>query len=293
MTPARIANSIQLDRSFLGTYLLLEGKKDIKLFKKLFCEKNTQLKPTFGKHKMREVYTILSERGFNRKVGIRDADYLRLDGNEKYVDSYEHNIFITDYHDSEGMVINSQALNDFIHIISDSEKVKNFERNYGNIKELIYRLCYPLACLRLVNKVDNLGLSFKPANPEGNKLKYRKFISESNFSYLGHEKLINTVVEYSTNRGSVIAKREVIIESLEASIIKNHPVEEVVNGHDLAEILYLVGKKGLNSTSKTLQDASCIEESLCLAYNINYFSSTDLFNKLKEWQITNNMVLIK
>ena len=37
ITPARIANSIEQDTSFGGTYLMLEGIKDLKLFKKFTC----------------------------------------------------------------------------------------------------------------------------------------------------------------------------------------------------------------------------------------------------------------
>lgn len=291
ITPIRTANAIIQDTSS-SYFLLVEGEKDIPIYKKLMSAE-IQIKVSFGKSKMREIDSILKDRDFKKYLGIRDADFLRLNGNPKYISDYNGELFATDEHDSEGMIISSEALTDFIDTISSADKAKLFEAKHGSIRDLCYNLCYPLACLRLSNKINNHGLAFKPQKPEGNKLKYKKFICEDNFCYLGHDKMINTVLEYSTNRGGVVASRQIILSHLEAALSENHNLHDIVNGHDLSEALYLICKKGLKSQNKLLIDAKAVEDMLRLAYNLEHFKKTTIFNDLCNYQKTINSVILR
>jgi hypothetical protein len=289
ITPSRIANSIQQDSDFTGFNILVEGETDVKLYGKLACGNISKLKVTFGKKKMRETYNILIERGFFRVIGIRDADFIRLNGNDKFDLDYPSNIFLTDNHDSEGMVIQSHAFDDFLLEISKGDNVNYFQNKYGCIRDYLYKLNFPLACLRFANKKFDLGLAFKPSTPEGHPLKFRKFICEKSLVYLGHEKLINTVVEYSTNRDSNIKNRDLILEKLLNIMALQLPIHEIANGHDLAEILFIICKKGLKSSNESLKGASSVESMLRLSYSKEYFALTELFKQLVLWQKSQNI----
>ncbi|GAA06607.1 hypothetical protein CTM83_00265 [Photobacterium leiognathi subsp. mandapamensis] len=289
MTPSRIANSIQQDSDFLGYNILVEGETDIKLYKKLACQNISKLKVTFGKEKMRDTYNILSERGFTRVIGIRDADFIRLNDNGKYDPEYSLNIFITDSHDSEGMIIQSQAFDDFLLEVSNEDNIINFNKKYGCVREHLYKLSYPLSCLRFANKKYDLGLAFKPVRPEGNQLKFKKFICDKTLTYLGHEKLINTVIEYSKNRGSDIKDRDFILTKLASVIELGLDENEMTNGHDLAEILFILCKKGLKSSNEGLKGGSSVESMLRLSYNKEYFALTELYKRLNQWQENNEV----
>lgn len=292
ITPQRIANSIQLDSTFTGHYLLVEGKKDINLYSKFIDREQCKIKPTFGKYKQREVYEILEERGFEKKFGIRDADFIRVPENPKFDVNYNKSIFLTDYHDSEGMVINSNAFRDFLFSISSDDDIKMFNDRFGEIYEMAYKLCLPLACLRLANKRYNLGLSFKPERPEGNKFKFKKIVCDKKFEFLGVDKLINVIYEYSKNRGKDVASRAEIKLKLELIMKEQVDLLEVVNGHDLCEVLYILCSKGLKSKSKLLHDADSVEEMLSLTYGHNYFRSSQLFKQLDEWQKSRGVCVI-
>lgn len=287
ITPARIANAIQQDNSFYGINILVEGEKDIRLYRKLTCKELSKIKVTFGKKKMREVYYLLKGRGFDKVIGIRDADYIRINGGLD--DTFSDNIFITDKHDSEGMIIESEAFTNFLFEITKEEVLEKFIQDKGCLRSFIYSLSTPLACLRMANKIYNLGLSFKPVNPEGNTIKFKKFICEDSISYLGHDKLINTIIEYSKNRGSIIAPREEIRTKLDEVINMGLPVNELANGHDLAEILFIVCKKGLRSPHSDLKNASSVEAMLRLTFSKEDFSRTDLFKSLKNWEGRSNL----
>lgn len=293
ITPQRIANSILLDRSFEGYYLLVEGKKDIKVYRKFIDENQGKLKPTFGKYNLRKVYSILSSAGFEKKIGIRDADFLRIKGNGKFDISYSDYIFPTDHHDSEVMIIGSNALDNLLNNVSTEEKIKQFEIKHNrSIRDLAYSLAYPMGCLKLANKKYNLGLSFKPERPESNKIKFKKIICDSRFISFGDATMINIVHEYSKNRGNILSCKETILEKLHDVMNTQHDITEIVNGHDLAEILFLIIKKGLGSSSRLLQDAECIEDALAMSFDITHFSQTHLFNTIKSWEKSNNSILI-
>ena len=289
ITPARIANSILQDSDFEGFNILVEGETDVKLYQKLSCREVSKIKVTFGKKKMRDAYHLLHERGFSRVIGIRDADFIRLKGNEKFDSDYSSNIFLTDHHDSEGMMLQSQAFDDFLLEVSKEENVIAFQKKYGCVREYLYNLSFPLACLRFANKKFDLGLAFKPVNPEGNTIKFKKFICDKSLKYLGHDKLINTVVEYSKNRGSDIEDRKVILEKLLSVISLQLPMYELANGHDLAEILFIICKKGLKSSNQSLSGSSSVESMLRLSYSREYFSLTELFKQLLLWQKDQNI----
>lgn len=282
ITPQRIANAILQDKSHKGYYLLVEGKKDIPIYRKFVSSELVKIKPTFGKHQMRLAYELLNRRDFEKKFGIRDADFIRIRG--KYQDNYESKLFITDCHDSEGMIISKESLYDFLHSVSNGNKIRAFEEAYSNIRELIYGLAYPIGCLRLANKNKNLGLSFKPKKPEGNRFKISNIISDKTFSYKGHLSLIDTIYNYSTNRGNELAKKEEILNSLLETIRMGFDKENIVNGHDLSQILLIICKKGLKSRSKLLADSDCVESLLSLSFSLPHFTQTGLYDLLTEYQ---------
>jgi hypothetical protein len=285
ITPARIANAICQDTSYDGYYVLVEGKKDVKIYRRFTSNGTAKVKATFGKNKLREVYGILTDRNFERKIGIRDADFLRIRGNPKYSAEFSDPIFATDGHDAEIMMVATGIIRNFFLIITDEEKVAAFEKKHNKpIADMIFSLIRPLGNLRLANKRYGLGLAFKPERSEGNSLRIDRFINSKNWVYNGDEIMINTVVEYSKNRGSRIAPRDVIFEKLQEISAEEHPSNDICNGHDFAYVLHLISKYGIGSKSKLLQDAACVEDLLISQFDWIKFSRTELFSKIDQWQ---------
>jgi hypothetical protein len=285
ITPERTANAICQDKSFKGFIILVEGKKDIKLYDRFFDRTVTKLVATFGKYKLRDVFALLTQRGVERKIGLRDADFLRIPNNPKFDSDYAENIFPTDYHDSEVMMVKSHACRHFLRVTLDDDKLDEFEKkNALLVRDHAFRLSYNIGCLRLANKRYELGLSFKPVKPEGNRLKYKSFICSRTGVFLGNEKLINTVLEYSKNRGNSISTRAEINDKLELILKENHPIDEIVNGHDMTEVLAIVVRDVMKSTSKLLQNSDCVEDLLILGFDSHEFSKTQLRAKLSGWE---------
>lgn len=294
ITPDRIRNSILMDVSFKGYYLLVEGKKDIKLYKRLLIEDEIKIRPTFGKYNMRTIFNGLTDSNFSRKIAIRDADFLRLKNNEKYDANFSQDLFATDCHDSEIMMLNNGCLSDFLIIVSNEEKVKSFEiAQEKTIQEILFSFLYNLGCLKLANKRHDLGLVFKPKDTSGPTLKLDKFICDKNWVYLGHEKMIQTVRDYSNNKSQKIASKEDILEKLLLVIKEEHSREEIVHGHDAAELLRMIAKSGLKCDYKGIPDSDCVEALLVMGFDLLKFAKTNLYGRLKNWEQSSDITLLK
>ncbi len=124
ITAERTANAIMLNTSFEGHHLIVEGKKDQKVYEKFINDKEIIIQIAFGKEKVKEIIRILTERGFNRKIGIIDADFIRINEEEDIIDG----LFITDDHDIEVMIIKTQALENVLIRFALNQKLQHSKK---------------------------------------------------------------------------------------------------------------------------------------------------------------------
>ena len=289
LTVERIANSIMQNKSFKGYYLLVEGPKDSKLYGKFFNQEHLSIKEAFGNQKVQDIFNLLTERGFDRKLGIIDSDFRKITGEEIDVDG----IFMTDYHDIEVMILKTKALDDVLQLFCSQTKIKKFERKEGiSIRDKILDIGKEIGYLKLANKIYDLGLVFKPKNPEGKQIKYKNFVCDSKLDYLGDEPLITACINYSVNKSQNLKSKEEIIENLDKIKREEYILEQLVNGHDLSNILFILIKKIFKSNNQMLSSFNSIEDSLTLAYDFNDFKETELYEKIKNWSIQKNIVIL-
>lgn len=278
------------DTRFKGTHVLVEGIKDLKVYTKFFNREEVRLTQTTGKYKLREAYGILSSRGFTRKIAIRDADFLRIKGNIKFDQDFKDDIFVTDGHDSEVMMIMVDTLEDLLSVGVDQQIQRAFEEKANStIKKVVLDLAYLTGCLRLADKKENLGLSFKPASPDGNRIRFKKFICEKTFS-LNIDQMIHIVWEYSKNRQKVVSTKQVIRAAFDKILLQENNYEDMINGHDVAEIVCIIASVALKSKSNIFQHPDRVEESLALSFDRGKFRKTNLFQNINRWQGERNLV---
>ncbi|MFJ5453011.1 DUF4435 domain-containing protein [Pectobacterium jejuense] len=284
ITSYRVANAIMQDKSFKGIHILVEGVKDLKVYTKFFNRTEVRLTQTGGKYNQRDAYYTLSARGFTNAIAIRDADFIRIKGNLKFDENFQDNIFITDGHDSEMMMIMVDTLEDVLAVSVDQDAKNSFEGSVKcSIRKLVLNIAYTVGCLRLAEKKNGFGLSFKPERPEGNRIKFKKFIDDKTF-LPNVNQMIHTIWEYSKNRGKVVSSKEVIAEGFNKIFHQNNPLEDIINGHDVAEIICIVLSQGLKSKSSIFQHPNNVEESLALSFDRNKFRRTNLYRDILKWQ---------
>ncbi|MBM7634293.1 DUF4435 domain-containing protein [Geomicrobium sediminis] len=289
MTPERTANAIMQDTTFNGTYLIVEGTKDFNLYSKFFnIDDTVEIKQVGGKEKVRDIIKILEERKFNKKIGIIDADFSKILEEDQLV----QDIFSTDYHDSEVMMFKSPALETVLYIYVTKKKLDEFMSG-REIKESLLNIAKEIGLLKLANDLHSLGLAFKPKKIDGKNLKYKDFIDEKTLQFKGKEQLINTVFNYSINRSIQMVDKELVKQKIEELSEKEYDLLQLVNGHDLSNILFLLLKKSLRSSKKSLSDYNAIEDSFIMSYEARYFMETELFQNLYKWSSSNDANLFK
>jgi hypothetical protein len=286
--PDRIANAIMQDNSFNGYYLIVEGNKDVKFYQKYIDKTTTRIREAFGSEKVKLVLKILNERGYSRRIGIIDSDFNAiLNLNEQI-----NGLYITDDHDVEIMIIKTKALEDVIYHYCSKSKIGDFEKKKGKtIREILFELGKEVGYLKLANKVHELGLIFKPSTSEGNQIKYKDFIDEDTLNFLGSDKMINSIMNYSRSKSSIMKGKELIKETLNEIKKVDYDRHHLVNGHDVTNILYLLMKKTFGSKNKMLNDHNAVEDSLILAYDYVDFKQTNLYKDLEEWATQNGQKL--
>ena len=280
ITPERTANAIMQDKSFIGHYLLVEGKKDVKLYGKFINQDNVRIKPAFGNEKVKSILSSLEDRGFDKKIGIIDSDFNKILNNEISIDG----LFMTDDHDVEVMIIKTTALENVIRIFCSNAQIVKFEKdNNTTIRDSLLKVGKEIGYLKLANSIHDLGMIFKPKKADGNLIKYSKFTCDKTLNYLGDDKLIDTVINYSRTKSPSLKPKPEIESSLTKVRQDEFDLNQLVNGHDLSNLLYLLMKKVLKSRNKMLINNNSVEDSLILSYEYDFFKKTDLYASLKKW----------
>ncbi|MDW2184559.1 hypothetical protein R7Z80_01675 [Vibrio sp. 1733] len=291
--PERIANAICQDKSFKGHHILLEGIKDIKVYSKFINKEKSNLVVCHGKYNQRGIFQVLCERKITKKIAIRDADFIRLRGNLQA--DFHSDFFITDKHDSEGMIISTPAFFNSLSATLPAEKLARLLEEHKDLESKLKSLVYNLGCLKLANKIYSLGLVFKPKSADGNPLDLTKFIDFKNLSYQGNNLLIKAVINYSVNKvdKGTIKDEATIRNALEEIINTQHPVDEIVHGHDISLALCHFVKKGLKvSNVPNLSTADSIESLWASSFDNDFFRNTELYQSLTNWCEANNIEIL-
>lgn len=130
-------------------------------------------------------------------VDIIDRDF------HKRLDMFpcHSNLFFTDYHDIEMMMFDSVAFDKIIETYTYRCKHKEEENATKQIKRIVLNINITdkIGYLKLANLKNNLGLTFKPKDPNGNNIEYGKFI-KTDFSDVDIYEMIRIIGNYSNNK---------------------------------------------------------------------------------------------
>lgn len=292
ITPDRIANAIIQDKSFVGTYILVEGNNDYTLYRKFINNDLCEVQIAFGKHNIIDVIEILNQRGYSNSIGILDSDF----GNIGTKPEHSNDIFYTDTHDIETTIIRSDSFNSLVDSYCEKERHDQFiaDNNGEDIRVILLKLIAPLGYLKWANQQEEWGLLFKAKNTNGAELKIEDFIPVGTMQFSGYKKMVNTVFNYSRGKVKVNIEEAIAIEHVE-NLSKGSEVDyyQLCNGHDLSYLFSLALRKKIANYNSKAIPAEQIEKDLVLAYDSSGFKITDLYANLKKWEINNNRTILK
>jgi len=269
-------------------FIIVEGDTDKKLFKKFFNTENCEIEIACGKQNLLDAfYKLKSDKEFvvffdQQFIAIADADFWHLE----HTPLPFQNLFITDTHDTEIMMMASPAFDAIITEYAAEGKLKKFTESGKTVLNAILEAGKYLGYLRWLNEKQGLSLKFKDYE---RKLDYAKFIDKDSLQ-ADIEKMV-TVVKNKSQRHDLDSNQ--LINDLKALFNNSHDLLNVCCGHDLTNILALSFQKAIGTQSSTDMTQEKIEYSLRLAYHFSYFKLTELFRLLEKWANSNHKEIFK
>lgn len=277
ITSDDICNQISMERTvFKGTFLVVEGVTDERLFEKFIDKDQVKIIEAHSKDNVRNsVKDMASVRRDGRVIGIVDPDLDRLRGRK-----VKPPLFFTDCRDMEMMVIRSNALQDVLDEYSDREQMEKFTETVGPVREALISASYPLGLLMYVSQSEGLNLSFKD-------LDFERFINPRTLT-LNAGSMVDTVIFNSKNcrmgRKALLARLDREAQDLEDPW-------DAARGHDTVDILLIAFKKNFGSFNSRGLNEGELGGALRLAFSDQCFVETDLYRSTSEWAAENGVIL--
>ena len=270
-----VANDIRMTRTqFRGSFLIVEGQTaDFRVYKRFVDPKQTQIIPAHNKDDALAALKILEDANFDGVVAIVDADFWRLEG----LGPTSPNQFVTDTHDLETMLLESPSLEKLLDEFGSEQKMTRFiKNNKTNIRQALLTAARPIGYLRWVSQRSNLSLTF-----EG--IIFSRFIDRDTL-HIDISKLIREVKNKSRRHDLSESDLQDKIDELTDS---KHSSWDICCGHDLVCILSFGLRRVLGSNDSNEVEPETLERFLRTGYESAYFLSTQLYQLLQEWEISN------
>lgn len=274
LTPDRVANKIRLMRTqYQGTFLITEGETDARVWKNLVNLSQCFVENATNKEKAIAALDILEQDNFSGVLAVVDADFDRLEGTQ----SHTPNLLMTDTHDLETMLLQSPALEKVLAEYGSEDKIKKLTESTGqDIRTLLILPGVFIGYLRWLSLNDSLSLKFED-------LSFKKFIDDTTLA-LDELKLIKTVKNNSQRHD---LDEQTLQKRIEALKQKTHDPWSVCCGHDLISILSIGLCKALGSCNTKQVESLILEKDLRLAYEGSFFSRTELYQAILQWESAN------
>jgi predicted nuclease of predicted toxin-antitoxin system len=250
-------------------FVLVEGKSDIRLFRKIFNIQKCKVENIPGGNPKLEECVFQLSTSDNLILGIRDMDFIKLN-NQVYSKS---NMFLTDCHDIEMTILNQlYVLNALLFEYTSLPKEKHIE-----LKENLMKALSMLSCLKWLNDKESLELKFSPGFLD--LLSFQEF--ELNFSeYL--KRIISKSPEAKIKDETEIREKITIL------LQENPDFMQLTNGHDMLNTFAQYFKN--NIQNKSLTEAS-LASSFRMCFTHEHFFETELYSNLLKWSIEHNTEL--
>ncbi len=276
LNPNSIANNARLNLTFFNVVVIVEGYADVSVYDRFFEEKTCKVIPACGKGNAIEASEILEGSKEKNILTIVDADF-------DHIEDFEYNssnLFLTDFHDMEIMIIASECFKKLVLKYGSVKKIKNLSKS---IKDILFDNSLPIGFFRWISSPTkkDLRLKFKD-------ISFERFINNKNLE-INLDDLFNEVLCNSNN--PIIE-----CEKIKAEILKlcNDTIDklQVCSGKDVCQLLTI----GFNSIfgKDSVFDLSniTVEKKLREVYELQCFNKSNLYKSIKKWEKSNNSKII-
>jgi len=260
-----------------NSILLVEGDTDRRLLRNFMAE-NCRVVGTDGKQNTIRVLEYLEKWGVDGVLAIIDDDYDRLEG-RRYRFS---NLFHTDTHDIETMIIRSHALDRVLAEFGDEERISALgRRRKRNVRETLLDLGVPIGYLRWMSEKNGWRLDF-------DDLPVDAFVNEEE-GILDEAVMLRELLHRARHR--LVGKTELELVLKSAAGADQDPWL-ICQGHDLVDLLALLFiKKQVKADWR--ERSRQVEGILRVAFTEEHFRQTDLCRELCRWEERNGRAVVR
>lgn len=251
--------------------VLVEGIDDVKAYEKVFAKERVRVHPASGCYKLMELVKKLDEEHLEDYfISIKDADFDHLN----HVTYPYPNLFVTDTHDMETMMVDEDVVESVMKenliyekVLADKVELKP--------KEILNEAISKLKCISYIrwyndkNKCNWNFCTFKIPTM------YKEDTS------LGYSCCISFLKRYPGNKEVAINTER--LQLFEQSQQKVTDDLLLVQGHDMCEMIcILIQEHGYYRKSAKL-NSDKVEAFLRIAYTKDKFRQTKLYSDLMLW----------
>lgn len=271
-----IATKVLLIRdAYKGPLLILEGNKDVKLFRRFVKDSKMEIIPAWGKENVLDAIEILeSHGGVQGFMGIVDADFGHVDGSLPT----SRNIVVTDDHDVEMMIVKTKAFSAVLRELGADDKIGNFPGGERGVRPALMQEALIVGHLRHLSVTDDLRLCFE-------KLDFDKIVDRNSLK-MDIDTMIKNVFALTKNPPQL--ERAEIRDRL-SELVEDATDDpyQICCGHDFIAIFGIGLRKVLGSLARQKRSPQELGIALRLAYESEDFRQTQLYSDAKQWSKRN------
>lgn len=260
-----IAEIKMMDAKSKKVYFLVEGINEQVFLSQYISQDNCVFIDCGGKNNVIKTITLLNSEKKIKAFGLYDRDY--DDFSEVTFEC--NNLFSTDTHDIDTDILDSNAFKKYISTVAGNDNLTKFKKLNAGVDFYTQVKNYSIVFgkLRLINEKRKLKINFCQ------KFSPWKFFLNGNFDPT------NVIREFSNLSQMPIAELENSISSITCS--KDW---SLIQGHDAFIIIYIMFKKLLKGSKRTLPLFNVIAQGLSLAFHVDDLKNKCFFTKIKKWE---------
>ena len=280
---ATLANQIRLERAtHMGSFLLVEGNSDAKLFGKFYDQQACSIIVCMGRDYLLNAISELEFSGFCGALGFADRDFSEFLSNPEF----NGRVVFSDENDIEIMILCSSALDDLLQEFGVPDRVATIVESSGQMKvcDLIFDAASFVGTLRLLSHINSWSLSF-----EGMNYKY----TDNNSYFLDEVKTIQHIVGRSNERPNLTERQ--ILTHVKNFLSGGDDTKNLCCGHDCVRILGRALKSKFGKTNKfnNEEGAKSLERILRLTYDYEKFMQTKAYNEIRNWEMISGFKVLR
>ena len=277
--PINIFNNIKmgLNHQQSKNYVCVEGSTDLNLFRNFINTSKFTIKPVNGKKNLIDIMDLVSlDPDFlslkDKIFGIADADFDHI--NNLFTSRFSKNIYITDFHDIEIMMIESQSLDSLICEFASQDNI-NINNNFVKLtRNIIYDSINQVGLLRYINDINQFNLNFSTIKIQN----YATLNVVNNIESISVD--VDRLIDELCNRSSSYSGNTTTIKQSLASF-QSHSFNklQLLSGHDFTQMLafYFINSTKFSNKSYNQEN---IESMLRIGFHKAIFQPFTLFSHL-------------